>query len=742
MTSNVQRFACFRQVRCRIPIVFLILLAVFGRCLVPPALADGVFVFKWDKQSDINEPAQKAIIVHDAGREDLLLQVKFEGPIEEFGWLVPVPSVPKVEKGSMDAFYELSELTQRHFGVAADGETLGLASAGRGEVPVKVLEIKTVGAYEVAILSAKDSGSLARWLAEHGYSIPEGKSGIVEDYIRQGWFFVAARIQLNNGVGFRMASSASPKSPTAAAPSRQKLKQKLASGELHPLLISFDTSNCIYPLKISAVGGKPSEVSLYVLSAEPLLDRMLFDRACDKLDRDAAEWEHDKAERQKSREMSLRNMRTIQLAAQLYAEDHPPGSPKRPAQRRRWSAEEVNATANEDQPLIRHRHESLDDSFWASPQEMLKCLHVTPDQISKSAKHLPRLNGKSWYLTKQVHTYDPAEMEDLEFQPAVLALAAALPRPAGRIAAELLVLPGVDSLDLNSLQVLLLAASWTGNSVERANASAVLGRLKDPRLVELVLGLLEDNVPQVRLHAVQAADMNWDRRLADPLVALFRDPNPEIQSSAVGCLCTHESAERIPVYLEMLRDPDLNIRRCSMGVLSRLAPDAIPQDVLIAMLKEPDPEVQEITLHTIFKYTKNADAIPRADLLPLLSSPHMEIVYPALHLIQGTGIIRAPGSPPLDESRQLSSEEAVRLTTNQLAMARLAGLRILKRNADAKAVELTLPLLRDPNPIVQSRAFDLLRTVTDQDFPESDPAQWERWWAANKSGFVPRRTTP
>src|SRR2546423_14104347 len=66
------------------------------------ALADGCFVSRWNKAVDINEPTQKAIIVYDEGREDLLLQVKYEGPLEDFGWLIPVPSLPTVEKGSME----------------------------------------------------------------------------------------------------------------------------------------------------------------------------------------------------------------------------------------------------------------------------------------------------------------------------------------------------------------------------------------------------------------------------------------------------------------------------------------------------------------------------------------------------------------------------------------------------------------------------------------------------------------
>ena len=155
-------------------------------CYPSRVRADGCFVFKWDKKPDINEPTQKAIIVYDAGREDLLLQVKYEGPLEEFGWLIPVPSLPKVEKGSMEPFYELSQLTQRRFGNVV---TMGLDNAsGRGGGGVKVVEIKTVGAYEVAVLSAQDVGSLERWLKANDFSIPGDRYQVIDEYIRNGWY--------------------------------------------------------------------------------------------------------------------------------------------------------------------------------------------------------------------------------------------------------------------------------------------------------------------------------------------------------------------------------------------------------------------------------------------------------------------------------------------------------------------------------------------------------------------------
>src|SRR4029077_9031025 len=115
---------------------------------------DGCFVFRWNKEKDINEPTQKAIILHDQGREDLVLQVKYEGPAEDFGWVIPVPGQPEVRKGSMEPFYELSKLTQKQFGDGRHMMSAAMSSRGGEEPEVKVIEVKTVGAYEVAILSS------------------------------------------------------------------------------------------------------------------------------------------------------------------------------------------------------------------------------------------------------------------------------------------------------------------------------------------------------------------------------------------------------------------------------------------------------------------------------------------------------------------------------------------------------------------------------------------------------------
>jgi len=197
----------------------------------------------------------------------------------------------------------------------------------------------------------------------------------------------------------------------------------------------------------------------------------------------------------------------------------------------------------------------------------------------------------------------------------------------------------------------------------------------------------------------------------------------------------------------LLKDPDLNVRIGALGVLLRINRDAIPAEPLVEMLKDPRENVHGFALHTLWKLDR--DVAPRSELLPLLASPQPVNIWMALGLIEGSGRIQGPLPEPeasvraqRQRARQLSSGEASLLTTNRLAEARFGGLRILERNADAAAIELTLPLLRDTNSVVRSRAFAALQTITGQNISDNDPAKWEAWWAANKATFKPRKLEP
>lgn len=741
MKSGAWALHSLRQTKtCRVSIHWVAAVLALGWLTSISALADGCFVFKWNKSIDINEPTQKAIIVYDADREDLLLQVKYEGPLEEFGWLIPVPSLPKVEQGSMGPFYELSQLTQRHIVGNKGVATLAVRSAGVDDEAVKVIQVKTVGAYEVAILSAQDAGSLARWLQDHGYSLPEGKTEIVEDYIRQKWFFIAAKIQLNKGVGFKAVANAAPKNSAAASKSRQAIQAKLSSGELHPLLISFDTPKCIFPLKISAVGGKPSEVSIYVLSAEPLLNKLIFDKAEGALSRRHTEWAQQKPQSAPARLTSLQNMRTLSLATYLYASANPAGLPAakaKAARKRDWSTEDLAAMSKESLQDV--PQESLDDSsFYAAPEELLQCIQTTPAKLPQSIKVLPRLGKRDWYLTKQVRTFAPSEMEDLEFEPAIPVLAKMLARPVGSVTAQALSRFGSNAVPI------LVAASASANPVERANAVRGCLQVRDARLIDPLLKLLKDETPLVRLLAIRAAFS--DRLFVEPAIALLRDPNLEIRQEATGFLSNNETPDRTPVYLALLADPDPNVRMHALGVatwINRYNPSQAVLEAALKLLKDPNEDVQSTAVHSLWKM--NHEAIPREAVLPLLNSSRFDTITVATRLVEGNGLIQRPLSEAemvaREEwlrARRLSSTEATVLATNRLSQVRLMSLKILERNGDSKAIELVLSLLRDPNSVVRSRAFATIQAISGENISENDPAKWEKWWAGHKTTFKPR----
>ena len=109
----------------------------------------------------VDKPTQKEIILYDQGRENMVLQVKYEGPDQAFGWLIPVPGLPEVRQGSMNCFYDLTRLTQEPLWSEEFDESSLLSSqicANR----IRAVEIKTIGAFEVAVLAPQDTKRLSR----------------------------------------------------------------------------------------------------------------------------------------------------------------------------------------------------------------------------------------------------------------------------------------------------------------------------------------------------------------------------------------------------------------------------------------------------------------------------------------------------------------------------------------------------------------------------------------------------
>ncbi|MGE5295106.1 MAG: DUF2330 domain-containing protein [Solirubrobacterales bacterium] len=231
----------------RSAIVLIGLLAITG-----VVFADGgVFIRTGaSKDADVLQPTQKVYIRWDDSQERLLIQTKYEGPAEEMVWIVPVPSEPAVAKADGAVFNDLSKET---YDPAVDYTNfLGLDKFAwtvlGGSTSTSSTDTvewhKRIGDYDVALLRPTDGNDVTEWLNANDFGVPETIEPALADYVRDGWWMVAARIH-----------------PDALS---SITSEKLAKGTLHPLEMTFQSTACVFPMRLTCMVGGPVEELIYI----------------------------------------------------------------------------------------------------------------------------------------------------------------------------------------------------------------------------------------------------------------------------------------------------------------------------------------------------------------------------------------------------------------------------------------------------------------------------------------------
>ncbi|MBI5779777.1 MAG: DUF2330 domain-containing protein [Planctomycetes bacterium] len=273
--------------------ILLILLLVI--CLPLIASADGKFYAREKVPPDV--PYQRAIISYQDGTEIMILQSKFAGQAEDFGWVVPLPNPPKfgsVKKDDAESFFwQLSHTTSPkviyisqliititllimiiifiilavekiscairrkpvpklfQFSVnhpiwiipiilfIASIATPNLLSS-RG---VDLLHQEQVGIYDVKVIKASNASDLINWLNEHKYKFTPQDETTFNNYVQKGWCFITARINPKESITNNFRSR---------------------DGLVNPLVMEFLSKNTVYPLSLTATVGSNTEILLYI----------------------------------------------------------------------------------------------------------------------------------------------------------------------------------------------------------------------------------------------------------------------------------------------------------------------------------------------------------------------------------------------------------------------------------------------------------------------------------------------
>jgi hypothetical protein len=223
----------------------------------------GFYVGKADTK--LFNRASQVVLVRDGDRTVMTMVSDFEGAVEEFAVVIPVPTFLKREQihvgdkalvDHLDAYSapRLVEYFDQDPCAQRPGYPLAMAAASPAPAQTRdaisspkslgvTIEARyTVGEYDILILSAQESSGLETWLRQNGYRIPPGASPVIGAYLKQNMRFFVARVNLTEHA-------------------------KLGYTYLRPLQVAYESPKFMLPIRLGMVNANgPQDLFVFALT--------------------------------------------------------------------------------------------------------------------------------------------------------------------------------------------------------------------------------------------------------------------------------------------------------------------------------------------------------------------------------------------------------------------------------------------------------------------------------------------
>jgi hypothetical protein len=183
--------------------------AACGGCFHPPTPPTQV-------ASDITD--ERMLLSVSPAQTTLYDQIRYSGSPSSFAWVLPIHGTVTVGLSADVLFDSIDVLTTTQIpappsscpppptcnsgGCGAPGNVAFSAGSTSDNAvpPVTVTKQANVGPYATVQLHATDSSALDDWLAQNGFVIPSDVTPILDQYIREGFDFLAMKLLPNEGV--------------------------------------------------------------------------------------------------------------------------------------------------------------------------------------------------------------------------------------------------------------------------------------------------------------------------------------------------------------------------------------------------------------------------------------------------------------------------------------------------------------------------------------------------------------
>jgi MYXO-CTERM domain-containing protein len=229
---------------------------VLGPSLFPEE-ASACGGFFCSQNQGVNQAAERIVFAtNDDGTVTAVIEIQYQGPSDEFSWLLPIPSVPmgdQIQVGSSLSFQRLQQATNPQYvlttrvegtcdsqlnldgaGGSASGGGFPSSEGGQsteGDDGVTVEASGLVGSFEWAVISLDSSLSspadaAVTWLNANDYDVPEGAPGLLGPYLQEGLYLLAL-----------------------------KLQKGASAGSIRPIVLTYEGTKPMIPIKLTAVAA-------------------------------------------------------------------------------------------------------------------------------------------------------------------------------------------------------------------------------------------------------------------------------------------------------------------------------------------------------------------------------------------------------------------------------------------------------------------------------------------------------
>lgn len=207
-------------------------------CFAPP-----------DPAHPVLQAGERILFTSDGNHITAHIQIQYAGDASDFGWLLPLPSVPTLDLGTDELFNQLLATTQPQFnlknvypdnckfqpasdmGYAYGGDLAAFGAFDAGvPMPGGPLVLQdSIGPYDYAVLKADSKQAMLDWLTQNHYFIPAGTDAAVAPYIHPGAYFLAL-----------------------------KLKSGQSAGDIQPVVVKYPSDLPMIPITLTAVAAQPN----------------------------------------------------------------------------------------------------------------------------------------------------------------------------------------------------------------------------------------------------------------------------------------------------------------------------------------------------------------------------------------------------------------------------------------------------------------------------------------------------